>query len=97
MSSLKSLLYDHNWMYTKRGGVAVCRVVCIWLYLKSFRVYVFQLVLWTTQSSTALARIRTLGRSSSITRYKQHDILPHHHAYYKSNCGHIIMILASTL
>ena len=30
--------------------------------------------------STALARTRTLGRSSSTTRYKQHDMLPHHHA-----------------
>ena len=30
------------------------------------------------ESSTALARTRTLGRSSSITQYKQHDMLPHH-------------------
>ena len=41
MSSLKSLLFDHSWMYTKRGDVAACRVVCIGLYLKSVRVYVF--------------------------------------------------------
>ena len=41
MSSLKSLLFDHSWMYTKRGGVAACRIVCIGLYLKSIRVYVF--------------------------------------------------------
>ena len=32
------------------------------------------------ESSTALARTRTLGRSSSTTRYKQHNMLPHHHA-----------------
>jgi len=32
------------------------------------------------QSSTALARTHTLGRSSSITWYKRHDMLPHHHA-----------------
>ena len=32
------------------------------------------------ESSTVLARTRTLGRSSSTTRYKQHDMLPHHHA-----------------
>ena len=36
------------------------------------------LVSWL--SSTALARTRTLGRSSSITRYKQHEMLPHHHS-----------------
>ena len=24
MSSLKSPLFDHSWMYTKRGGVAAC-------------------------------------------------------------------------
>ena len=24
MSSLKSLLFDHSWMYAKRGGVAAC-------------------------------------------------------------------------
>jgi len=30
--------------------------------------------------STALARTRTLRRSSSITQYKQHDMLPHHHS-----------------
>ena len=41
MSSLKSLLFDHSCMYTKSGGVAAYRVVCIGLYLKSFRVYVF--------------------------------------------------------
>ena len=41
MSSLKLLLFDHSWMYAKRGGVAACRVVCIGLYLKSVRVYVF--------------------------------------------------------
>jgi len=41
MSSLKSLLFDHSWMYTKRGGVAACRVVYIGLYLKIVRVYVF--------------------------------------------------------
>ena len=29
---------------------------------------------------TALARTRKLGRFSSTTRYKQHDMLPHHHA-----------------
>jgi hypothetical protein len=28
-------------MYAKRGDVAACRVVCIGLYLKSVRVYVF--------------------------------------------------------
>jgi len=28
-------------MYTKRGGVAACRVVCIGLYLKSVLVCVF--------------------------------------------------------
>ena len=32
------------------------------------------------ESSTALARTRTLRRSSSTTLYKQHDMLPHHHA-----------------
>jgi len=31
-------------------------------------------------SSTALVRTRTLGRPSSITRYKQQGMLPHHHA-----------------
>ena len=49
MSSLKSLLFDHSRIYTKRGGVAACRVVYIGLYLKSVRVYVFYLVLWTTR------------------------------------------------
>ena len=68
-------------MYAKRGDVAACRVVCIGLYLKSVRVYVFYLVLWTTgQSPTALARTRTFGRSTSTTQYRQNDILPHHHA-----------------
>ena len=32
------------------------------------------------ESFTALARTRTLGRSSNTTRYKQHDMLPHHQA-----------------
>ena len=41
MSSLKSLLFDHSWMYAKRGDVAAFRVVCIVLYKKSVRVYVF--------------------------------------------------------
>ena len=30
--------------------------------------------------TTALARTRTLRRSSGITQYKQHDMLPHHHS-----------------
>ena len=37
-------------------------------------------VLAKIRSSTALARTRTLGRSSSTTRYKIYDMLPHHHA-----------------
>jgi len=41
MSSLKSLLFNHSFMYTKQGGVAAYRVVCVGLYLKSVRVYVF--------------------------------------------------------
>ena len=35
VSSLKSLLFDHSWMYAKRDDVAAFRVVCIGLYLKS--------------------------------------------------------------
>ena len=34
MSSLKSLLFDHSCMYTKRGGVAAYRVVCIGVILE---------------------------------------------------------------
>ena len=41
MSLLKSLSFDHSWMYAKRGDVAAFRVVFIGLYLKSVRVYVF--------------------------------------------------------
>ena len=41
MSSLKSHYSDHIWMYANRGDVEACRVVCIGLYLKSVRVYVF--------------------------------------------------------
>ena len=48
MSLPKLLLLEHSYMYAKRGGVAACRVVCIGLYLKSVREYVFLLVLWTT-------------------------------------------------
>ena len=35
---------------------------------------------YAMELSTALARTRTLKRSSSITQYKQHDTLPHHHS-----------------
>ena len=37
---------------------------------------------WPPQklTSTALAKTRTLRHSSSITQYKQHDMLPHHHS-----------------
>ena len=38
------------------------------------------IIVFVFESSTALARTRTLGRSSSINRYKQHDMLPHHRA-----------------
>jgi len=41
MSSLKLLLFDHSWMYAKRGDVAACRVDRIGLYMKSVRVCVF--------------------------------------------------------
>jgi len=58
MSSLKSLLFDHRWMYAKRGGVAACRVVCIGVILEerpSVRVLVSAV---DDSSSTALARTR---------------------------------------
>ena len=80
MSSLKSLLFDHSWMYTKRGGVAACRVVCIrFLLVERPSVCVLASTV-DDKSSTALTRTQTLGRSSSINRYKQHDMLPHHHS-----------------
>ena len=37
-------------MYAKRGGVAAYHVVCIGLCLRSVRVCVFLLVLWTTNT-----------------------------------------------
>jgi hypothetical protein len=67
MSSLKSLLFDHSWTYTKRGGVAACHVVCIELHLKSVRVYVFWLVLWTTSRPQASAC------KTSTTRNQPHQ------------------------
>ena len=79
MSSLKSLLFDHGWMYTKRGGVAACHIVWIGLCLRSVP-GVRVLASAVDDSSTALARTRTLECSSSITQYKQHDMLPHHHS-----------------
>ena len=44
------------------------------------RTYVGVLASAVDASSTALARTRTLRRSSSITQNKQHDMLPHHHS-----------------
>ena len=60
-------------MYAKRGDVAACRV------------FLYRVVLEERPSVRVLASAvddcsRTLGRSSSITRYKQHDMLPHHHS-----------------
>ena len=78
MSSLKSLLFDHSWMYTKHGGVAYCR--CLYLVILEERPSVRVLASAVDESSTALARTRTLRRSSSKTRYKKHDMLPHHYA-----------------
>jgi hypothetical protein len=60
MSLPKSLLLKHNFMYTKRGGVAAYHVVCIGLCLRSdpgVRV----LASAVDDSSTALARTRTRG------------------------------------
>ena len=39
-----------------------------------------------------LARTHTIGRSTNINRYKQHDMLPHHRSWYTyklclNNCG----------
>ena len=39
---------NHSCTYSKRGGVAAYRIVWIGLCLRSFRVCVFLLVLWTT-------------------------------------------------
>ena len=80
ISSLKSLLFKHSCMYTRCGGVAAYHV-CIGLCLWSIRVLV-------------LARTHTLGRSTSINRYKQHDTLPHHRIWYTYNCVSIIVTLA---
>ena len=43
ISSLKSLLFKHICMHTKRGGVAAYHVVCIGLCSWSVRVCVFLL------------------------------------------------------
>ena len=42
-----------------------------------------------SESSTTLARTRILGRSSSTTRYKQHDMLPHRYDFsiWDAACG----------
>ena len=71
ISSLKPLLFKHSCMYTRCGGVAAYHVVCIGLCLWSVRVCVFLPVLWT---------------STSINRYKQHNMLPHHSTWYTYNC-----------
>jgi hypothetical protein len=54
MSLLKSLFFDHSWMYIKRGDVAACR--CLYLVMPEERPSVRVLT-------------RTLGRSSSTTKY----------------------------
>ena len=79
ISSLKSQLFKHSCMYTSCGDAAAYHVVCIDLCLWSVRVCVFLSVL-------ALARTHTLGRSTSINRHKQHDMLPHHRTWYTYNC-----------
>ena len=38
------------------------------------------------RESIALARTHTLGCSTNINRYKQHDMLPHHRTWYTYNC-----------
>ena len=79
ISSLKSQLFKHRCMFTRCGGVAAYHVVCIGLCLWSVRVCVFLPV-------PALARTHTLGRSTNINRYKQHDMLPHHRTWYTYIC-----------
>ena len=67
-------------MYTKRGGVAAYHIVWIGLCLRSVPGVRVLASAVDDSSSTALARTRTLRRSSGITQYKQHEMLPHHHA-----------------
>ena len=80
MSSLKSLLLltTAGCFYDKSGDVSMSCFL-YWVTLEE-RLSVRVLASAVDESSTALARTRTLKRSSSITQYKPHDMLPHHHS-----------------